>query len=86
LANKQNEMELTLDQAKEQLVEKGKKQGVLSYKTIMEKMSPFDQSSQQMDEFFEHLHDQGIEVVNEEDDSLILMKPRSMTRSLWMMI
>ena len=69
MANKQNEMELTLDQAKEQLVEKGKKQGVLSYKTIMEKMSPFDQSSQQMDEFFEHLHDQGIEVVNEEDDS-----------------
>ncbi len=69
MANKQNEMELTLDQAKEQLVEKGKKQGVLSYKTIMEKMSPFDQGSQQMDEFFEHLHDQGIEVVNEEDDA-----------------
>ena len=68
MANKQNEMELTLDQTKEQLVEKGKKQGVLTYKTIMEKMSPFDQSSQQMDEFFEQLHDHGIEVVNEDAD------------------
>ena len=70
MANKQNEMELTLDQAKEQLAEEGKKQGVLSYKMIMEKMSPFRPKFPTNGRvFFEHLHDQGIEVVNEEDDS-----------------
>jgi RNA polymerase primary sigma factor len=71
LAKEQNvdtEMELTLDQVKEQLVEGGKKQGVVTYKTIMERLAPFDQDSQQIDDFFEQLSEQGIEVINEEND------------------
>jgi RNA polymerase primary sigma factor len=71
LAKEQNvdtELELTLDQVKEKLVELGKKQGVLTYKLIMEKLAPFDQDSQHIDEFFEHLSDQGIEVINEDSD------------------
>ncbi|MBA4600740.1 RNA polymerase sigma factor RpoD [Thermoactinomyces mirandus] len=62
------ELELNLDQVKEQLVETGKKQGGITYKLIMEKLAPFDQSSQQMDEFFEQLSEQGIEVINDDSD------------------
>lgn len=60
--------ELTLDQVKEQLLEQGKKRGALSYKEIMERLSTFDQDSDQIDEFFEYLGDQGVEVLNEVED------------------
>lgn len=62
------EMEATLDQVKEQLIEQGKKRGMLTYKEIMERLSTFDQDSDQIDEFFEYLTDQGIEVVNESEE------------------
>lgn len=74
LSNEQNvdmEQEVTLEQVKEQLVDLGKKRGILTYKEIMEKMSSFDQDSQQMDEFFEALNEQGIEVINEEEDNIV---------------
>lgn len=70
VANEQNvdmDQDLTLEQVKEQLVDIGKKRGVLTYKEIMEKMSFFDQEPQQMDEFFETLTEQGVEVVGESE-------------------
>ncbi|USG63847.1 RNA polymerase sigma factor RpoD [Brevibacillus ruminantium] len=70
--NKQNitsDMEATsIEQVKEQLVELGKKRGALSYKEIVDRISGFEQDSDQMDEFFEYLGDQGIEVNNDSDD------------------
>jgi RNA polymerase primary sigma factor len=70
--NKQNitsDMEAaSIEQVKEQLVELGKKRGALSYKEIMERLSGFEQDSDQMDEFFEYLSDQGIELNNDSDD------------------
>jgi RNA polymerase primary sigma factor len=68
LANESHVDELTLDQAKEQLIESGKKQGALTYKSIMEKLSPFEQDPQQIDDFFEVLTEQGIEVMNDEEE------------------
>jgi RNA polymerase primary sigma factor len=71
MANEQHtelENELTLDQVKEQLVELGKKRLSLTYKDIMEKLSPFEQDPDQIDEFFEHLSEQGIEIVNENEE------------------
>lgn len=62
------ETEFTLDQVKDQLIEQGKKRSVLSYKDIMEKLSPFDQDPEQMEEFYEQLGDLGIEVVNEGEE------------------
>jgi RNA polymerase primary sigma factor len=62
------ETELTLDQVKDQLVEQGKKRSTLNMKDIMEKLSPFDQDPEQMEEFYEHLSDLEIEVVNENDE------------------
>lgn len=62
--------EQKLDQVKDHLIEQGKKRSSLTYKEIMEKLAPFDQEPEQIDEFFEQLDDMGIEVVNEnEDDS-----------------
>lgn len=60
--------EQTLEQVKEQLVELGKKRGVLTYKEIMERLSGFEQDAEQIDEFFEYLTEQGIEVLNELDE------------------
>ncbi len=62
------EGEMSIDQVKEQLVELGKKRGVLSYADITEKLASFDQDSDQIDEFFEYLGEQGIEVLNETED------------------
>ncbi|WP_018753298.1 RNA polymerase sigma factor RpoD [Paenibacillus sanguinis] len=62
------ETELTLDQVKDQLIEQGKKSSSLTYKEIMEKLSPFDQDPDQMDEFFEQLADLGVDVTGEGDD------------------
>ncbi|MGP4080393.1 RNA polymerase sigma factor RpoD [Pseudalkalibacillus sp. R45] len=61
------EGELTIDQVKEQLVELGKKRGVLTYNEVTNKLAPFEQDSDQMDVFYEYLGDQGIEIVDEED-------------------
>lgn len=59
------DQELTIDQVKEQLVEVGKKRGMLSYREIAEKLAPFDQDSEQIDEFYEYLGVQGIDVMEE---------------------
>jgi len=70
--NKQNitsDMEaMSIEQVREQLVELGKKRGMLSYKEITDRLSSFEQDSEQMDEFFEYLGDQGIEINNTEND------------------
>ncbi|WLD92109.1 RNA polymerase sigma factor RpoD [Alkalihalobacillus sp. AL-G] len=63
----ETEGELTIDQVKEQLVELGKKRGVLTYSEVTTKLAPFEQDSVQMDEFYEYLGDQGVEIVDEED-------------------
>lgn len=71
MANDQHtelEAEQKLDLVKEQLIEQGKKRASLTYKEIMEKLSPFDQDPEQIDEFFEQLDDLGIEVLNENDE------------------
>ncbi|WP_282941485.1 RNA polymerase sigma factor RpoD [Paenibacillus sp. RC67] len=71
MANDQHteiETELTLEQVKEQLIEHGKKRSSLTYKDIMEKLAPFDQDPEQIDEFFEQLSEMGIDVGNESDE------------------
>jgi RNA polymerase primary sigma factor len=66
--SKEVENELTFEQVKDQLTALGKKTGVLAYDDIAEKMANFELESDQMDEFYEYLGDQGIELVGESDD------------------
>ncbi|MEK3890699.1 RNA polymerase sigma factor RpoD [Bacillus sp. FSL K6-3431] len=63
----ETEIELTLDQVKEQLLEQGKKQGSLTYELIAGKLANFDLDSDQMDEYYELLGDQGVEVLEESE-------------------
>ena len=59
---------MTLEQVKDQLLELGKKTGVLAYDDIAEKLANFELDSEQMDEFYESLGEQGIELVGESDE------------------
>ncbi|MED4070598.1 RNA polymerase sigma factor RpoD [Priestia endophytica] len=67
--SKQLEPELTLDQVKEQLLENGKKRGALTYEDIAERLSSFELESEQMDEFYEYLGEQGIEIHGEAEET-----------------
>ncbi|PFE05540.1 RNA polymerase sigma factor RpoD [Bacillus cereus] len=66
--SKQIETEMTLEQVKEQLTELGKKRGVLTYEEIAERMSGFEIESDQMDEYYEYLGEQGIDLVGDNDN------------------
>jgi len=83
MANDQHtelDAEQKLDLAKDQLIEQGKKRSSLTYKEIMEKLSPFDQEPEQIDEFFEQLDDLGIEVLNENEEDNNPLAPASEER------
>ncbi len=67
--SKEVESELTLEQVKEQLTQLGKKTGVLAYDDIAEKLASFELDSHQMDEFYEFLGDNGVELVGEHEES-----------------
>lgn len=66
--SKEVENELTFEQVKTQLLVQGKKTGVLAYDDIAERMANFELDSDQMDEFYEFLGDQGIELVGDSDN------------------
>ena len=57
-----------MEQAKEQLLEMGKKRGVLAYEEIADRLSSFVIESDQMDEFYEYLGEQGVEVIGESEE------------------
>ncbi len=65
--SKDVENEVTIEQVKEQLLEKGKKRGVLTYDEVSEKLATFELDSDAMDEYFEFLGEQGVEVLAEDD-------------------
>jgi len=65
--SKEVEPEVTLEQVKDQLTALGKKTGVLAYDDIAEKLSSYELDSDQMDEFYEFLGDQGVELVGDSE-------------------
>ena len=67
LVLKQIETEMTLEQVKEQLTEL-EKRGVLTYEEIAERMNGFEIESDQMDEYYEYLGEQGIDLVGDNDN------------------
>ncbi len=62
------ESDVTLEQVKEQIIECGKKRGFLTYNEIAEKLANFELDSDQMDEIYEQLSEQGIEIQEDHDD------------------
>lgn len=72
MADKQaheTETEFTFEQVRDQLTEAGKKRGVLTYEEIAERMSSFDIESDQMDEYYEFLGEQGVELISENEET-----------------
>jgi len=63
-----NDTGLTLEQVKEQLVETGKKQGFIAFEDVAERLSVFEIESEQVDEFYEYLAEQGVDVISESED------------------
>src|SRR5690625_2286782 len=63
-----NDNNLTFEQVKEQLLEMGKKSGEIAFEEIAERLSSFSIESEQMDEFYEYLEDQGVEIIGESDE------------------
>ncbi|WP_210365966.1 RNA polymerase sigma factor RpoD [Bacillus sp. REN3] len=68
-SNEVTENEVTVEQVKDQLTALGKKTGVLAYDDIAERLSSFELDSDQMDEYYEYLGEQGIELVGDSDDA-----------------
>lgn len=62
------ETELTLEEVKEQLIEDAKESGEISYEDITEKLSHYDIDPEEMDEFYEYLENQGVTIVDDEDE------------------
>ena len=67
--SKEVDSDMTLEQMKDQLTELGKKAGVLAYDDIAEKLAPFALDSHQMDEYYEFLGDQGVELVGDGEEA-----------------
>jgi RNA polymerase primary sigma factor len=61
--------EMTIEQVKEQILELGKKRTILTYEEIAERLSMFEQETDQMEEFYEYLGEQGVELINDNDDA-----------------
>ena len=51
-----------------QLIDKGKKSGILSYKEIMDTLEEVDLSTEQIEKIYEILESMGIEVINDVED------------------
>src|SRR5690625_492459 len=62
------ESEMTLEQVKEELIEAGKKEGVIDYEEVAERLSTFEMEPEEIDEFYEQLEGQGIEVVGDDEE------------------
>lgn len=62
------DLELSLEDAKKQLIELGKKNGELTYGDIAEKLATFELESDQIEEFIDQLEGKGIELGRKEGD------------------
>jgi len=66
--SKDTETEVTLDQVKAQLIENSKKRGVITYEEIADRLNGFEIDSDQLEEFYEQLGEQGIDIVGDAED------------------
>lgn len=64
-----NEAFLTIEQVKHQLIEQGKKAGHLSHEEIADKLQNYEMDSDQMDDFFDLINENEINLINEKDST-----------------
>ena len=54
------------------LISKGKKNGLLTYKEIMDSLEEIDLDSEQIDEIYQSLEDMGIDIVGDKEEDILL--------------
>lgn len=64
---------VSLDAVKK-LIAKGKKEGILSYKEIIDSLEEISLDSDQIDEIYQNLEDMGIEITGDKDEDILLEK------------
>jgi RNA polymerase primary sigma factor len=64
---------VSLDAVKK-LIAKGKKEGILSYKEIIDSLEEISLDSDQIDEIYQNLEDMGIEIIGDKDEDILLEK------------
>lgn len=69
-ARSNEDSELTIDQVKDQLIEVGKKRGSLSYDTIAQNLAQFELDAEHMDEFYDQLSEQGIQLIEDHEEDI----------------
>lgn len=69
-ARSNEDSELTIDQVKDQLIELGKKRGSLSYDTIAQNLAQFELDAEHMDEFYDQLSEQGIQLIEDHEEDI----------------
>ena len=62
------ENEKTSGTSQDELIEEGKKHGMLNYEEVVDRLSTFEIEPEEIDEFYEQLEEQGIEIISEDDD------------------
>lgn len=65
---------LKLDEIKQELISRGKKRGILTYKEIMDSLQEFELSPEQIDSYYEQLTAMGIDVVEGGDEGLPVLE------------
>lgn len=60
--------EVSVEEAKKQLIEAGKKTGELNYEQIADKLAIFELESDQVEEFIDQLEGHGIDLERKSDD------------------
>ena len=58
----EREIEMTIEEAKANLIEAGKKSGEFTLDEVTEKLSPFEMEPEQFEEFLDLIEAQGIEM------------------------
>ncbi len=69
-ARSNEDSELIIDQVKDQLIELGKKRGSLSYDTIAQNLAQFELDAEHMDEFYDQLSEQGIQLIEDHEEDI----------------
>ncbi|WP_422486505.1 RNA polymerase sigma factor RpoD [Gudongella sp. DL1XJH-153] len=58
--------------AEKKLLDKGKKNGLLTYKEIMDTLEAIDLDSEEIDEIYQRIEDSDIDIMGEKDDEILL--------------
>ena len=60
------------DLAEKKLLDKGKKNGLLTYKEIMDTLEAVDLDPEEIDEIYQRIEDSDIDIMGEKDEEILL--------------